>query len=72
MDGTLLGPLEGMTELTRYRITLMLAFTGALMIAAHSWSTLQLGFSSRTSLPKFERSAPGLKDWPIHQYLPIG
>jgi len=41
-------------------------------MAANSWSKLELGFSSRTNLPKFERSAPGLKDWPTHQYLPIG
>jgi hypothetical protein len=61
-----------MTELTRYRLSLALAFVGALLIAAHSWSSFQLGFFSRTNLPKYERSAPGLKDWPSHQYLPIG
>lgn len=71
-DGTFLGPPRAMTELTRYRLSLALALTGALMMAAHSWSDLQLGFFSRTALPKFERSAPGLKDWPTHQYLPIG
>ncbi len=61
-----------MTELTRYRLSLALAFAGALLMAANSWSKLELGFSSRTNLPKFQRSAPGLKDWPTHQYLPIG
>jgi hypothetical protein len=71
-DGTLLGPSEGMTELQRYRLSLALAFIGALLIAAHSWSSLELGPFSRTNLPTFERSAPGLKDWPTHQYLPIG
>jgi hypothetical protein len=71
-DGTLLGGLRAMTELTRYRLSLALAFVGALIMAATSWSDLQLGFFSKTNLPKFERSAPGLKDWPTHQYLPIG
>ena len=61
-----------MTELTRYRLSLALALAGALLMAANSWSKLELGFSSRTNLPTFERSAPGLKDWPTHQYLPIG
>jgi hypothetical protein len=61
-----------MTDVTRYRLSLALAFTGALLMAANSWTNLDLGFFSKSNLPKFERSAPGLKDWPMHQYLPIG
>jgi hypothetical protein len=61
-----------MTDLQRIRLSLALAIFGALTIAAHSWTTLQFDVFGRINLPTFERSAPGLSDWPIHQHLPIG
>jgi hypothetical protein len=61
-----------MTELQRYRLSLTLAFLGALTVVAYSWTNLQLARMSKLNLPTFERSAPGLQDWPSHQYLPIG
>jgi hypothetical protein len=61
-----------MTDTTRYRLSLALAFFGALTIAAHSWNTLHLDLFSKIDLPTFQRSAPGVSDWPTHQYLPIG
>jgi hypothetical protein len=56
-----------MTDLTRYRLSLLLAIFGALTVMAHSMAGL-----GRVNLPTFTRSAPDVQEWPVHQYLPIG
>jgi hypothetical protein len=61
-----------MTELTQSRLALLLAIFGAVIVMAHTWNDLRENRFSRVNLPKFERSAPNVPEWPVHQYLPIG
>jgi hypothetical protein len=60
-----------MTDLTRHRLSLLLAILGALTIVAQTWNNLSSMRSSGT-LPAFHRSLPDIREWPIHTYLPVG
>jgi hypothetical protein len=60
-----------MTDQTRHRLTLLLAFAGSLAIVLH----LSAGFLDQARagrMPVFEKSAPDVRDWPGHFYLPVG
>ena len=61
-----------MTDLTRYRLSLAFAFVGALAVLANSWSDVVLAHFSQVNAPTFKHSAPDVREWPSHQYLPIG
>ena len=58
-----------MTDLTPYRLSLLVALVGVLTVIAHTWNLDRVG---RVNSPTFERSAPDVREWPVHQYLPIG
>ncbi len=59
-----------MTDLTRHRLSLLLAILGALTIVAQTWNNLALMRSG--TLPAFHQSLPDIREWPVHTYLPIG
>jgi len=61
-----------MADSSRYRLSLVLALVGALTVLAHTWSTFPLRHFSGSDLPTFQRSVPDVREWPVHQYLPIG
>ena len=64
-----------MTDLTRYRLSLLLAIFGAMTVIAHGLDGLRTAGYGQLNLPTFEQSAPDVAEWPLHQfhqYLPIG
>ena len=61
-----------MTDLTQYRLSLILAIAGALTVLVHTVDTLGLAHFHHINLPRFVQSAPDVREWPVHQYLPIG
>jgi hypothetical protein len=60
-----------MTEPTRHRLTLLLAIAGALTIVLQL-SVTYWGEGLGSTMPVFHKSAPDVRDWPGHIYLPIG
>ena len=61
-----------MTDLTQYRLSLVLAIAGALTVLVHTVETVRLNHFHQIKLPRFVQSAPDVREWPVHQYLPIG
>lgn len=60
-----------MSDKATYRLSLVLAVFGALLIAAQVSGRL-LTARDTSNLPAFQKSSPSVPDWPSHQYLPIG
>jgi hypothetical protein len=58
------------TDTSLKRMTLSLAFVGALIIVVTVLANLNARAAAR--LPEFVKAAPRINDWPIHQRLPIG
>jgi hypothetical protein len=61
-----------MTEPARHRLSLVLALVGALTVILQLSADLWLERAAAAALPAFEKSAPAVRDWPGHIYLPIG
>jgi hypothetical protein len=61
-----------MTEPARHRLSLLLAIAGTLTVVLQLSADLWLDNAAALRLPAFEKSAPDVRDWPGHLYLPIG
>jgi len=58
------------TEKSQHRLTLVLAFIGALLIVVLVSGSIINRNSAQ--MPGFMKSMPALPDWPTHQHLPVG
>jgi hypothetical protein len=61
-----------MTEPTRHRLSLLLAIAGTLTVVLQLSANLWLERVVALRLPAYEKSAPDVREWPGHLYLPIG
>ena len=61
-----------MTDMHQHRVSLLLVFIGTSLLVLQTWDRVWSTTLMRVTLPTFTQSAPDLREWPTHTYLPIG
>ena len=61
-----------MNDANQYRLCRLMVLMGTSLIVLHTWAHVLSPAMTRVTLPTFVHSAPDLREWPLHTYLPIG